>query len=96
VNAALPLTKKKGHFVQVGIFAERFNALDQESIVQREIEYIGCRSQKPSSWRTGLELLEAGKIDADKLITKVVSLEDWREGFDAVMSGEELKVLVKS
>ena len=96
VNAALPLTKKKGQFVQVGIFAEQFNKMDHVAVVQREIEFIGCRSQKPSSWIAALAFLEAGKIDTDKMITKIVSLDGWREGFEAVMSGNEIKVLIKS
>ena len=40
VNNALPLIKKKGDFVQIGLFAKKMNELDQESIIQREIRYI--------------------------------------------------------
>lgn len=96
VNQGLPLTKKKGDFVQVGLFAEKKNAIDEESIIQREIAYIGSRSQKPSSWILALDLLANGKIDTDKMITKVYGLDDWREAFEAVMAGNEIKVVVKS
>ncbi|KIL49630.1 zinc-binding dehydrogenase [Jeotgalibacillus soli] len=96
LNQGLPLVKKKGTFVQVGIFANKMNPLDQESIIQREINYIGTRSQKPSSWHTALKLLEDQKIDIDKMITKVVPLEDWRQGFEAVMAGNEIKVIIES
>lgn len=30
------------------------------------------------------------------MITKVYGLDDWREAFEAVMAGNEIKVLVKS
>ncbi len=96
VNQGLTLTKKKGHFVQVGLFATPQVNLDTESIIQREIEYIGCRSQKPSSWVTALKLMADKKVELEKLITKEVSLENWREGFEAVMQGSEMKVLIKS
>ncbi|WP_099222985.1 zinc-binding dehydrogenase [Listeria costaricensis] len=96
VNQGLPLTKKKGVFVQVGLFAEKKNAIDEEAIIQREIEYIGSRSQKPSSWIIALDLLAQGKIDADRMITKRYDLDHWREAFEAVMAGNEIKVLVKS
>ncbi|WP_214780574.1 zinc-binding dehydrogenase [Exiguobacterium sp. s22] len=96
LNQGLPLVKKKGTFVQVGIFAQKLNPLDQEAVVQREIIYIGTRSQKPSSWHTALNLLERNKIDTDKMITKVVPLEKWREGFEAVMAGNEIKVMIQS
>lgn len=57
---------------------------------------LGDRSQKPSSWILALDLLANGKIDTDKMITKVYGLDDWREAFEAVMAGNEIKVLVKS
>ena len=72
------------------------NELDQESIIQREIRYIGSRSQKPSSWELALELLANNKIAIDKMITKIFSLEETREAFEAVMAGNEIKVLIKS
>lgn len=50
VNQALAVTSKKGTFVQVGLFVDKFNKFDQESIIQREIQYVGSRSQKPTSW----------------------------------------------
>ena len=96
VNNALPLIKKKGDFVQIGLFSKKMNELDQESIIQREIRYIGSRSQKPSSWVLALDLLANNKIATDKMITKIFSLENTRNAFEAVMSGKEIKVLIKS
>jgi L-iditol 2-dehydrogenase len=96
LNQGLPLVKKKGTFVQVGIFANKMNQLDQESIVQRELKYVGTRSQKPSSWHLALDLLENDKIAVDKMITKKVPLEEWRSGFEAVMAGNEIKVIIAS
>lgn len=96
VNQALPLIAKKGTFVQVGIFADKYTKLDTESIIQREVNYVGTRSQKPSSWPLALELLESGAVQADKMITKVNDLTEWREAFEAVKGGEEIKVLVES
>ncbi|RYL87805.1 zinc-binding dehydrogenase [Sporolactobacillus sp. THM19-2] len=96
VNQGLPLVRKKGTFVQVGLFAKKANPIDEESIIQREITYIGSRSQKPSSWLIALDLLTRRKINADKMITKVFPLEKWRDAFESVMGGHEIKVLIKS
>ena len=96
VNQGLRLIKKKGEFVQVGLFANIKNPLDQEAIIQREIKYVGSRSQKPSSWITSLELMEAKKVDPEALITKIVDLKDWRSGIEAAMEGTELKVVIRS
>ena len=96
VNQGLRLAKKKGDFVQVGLFAKVKNELDQEAIIQREIRYIGSRSQKPSSWVTSLELLRDKKVDTETLVTKMVDLENWRDGIEAAMQGSEIKVVIKS
>lgn len=96
VNEAFTLLKKKGVFVQVGIFAKKFNEMDQESIIQKEIQYIGSRSQKPSSWNKSLKLLEDGKVDTEALITRVVSLEEFHEGIESLIAGKEIKVVVDS
>lgn len=96
VNDAFPLLKKKATFVQLGISAKRYNEIDCESLVQREINYVGSRSQKPSSWVKSLELLEAGKVDTEALITKIVSLEQFHEGIEDLMAGNEIKVAVDS
>ncbi len=96
VNQGLNLIRKQGDFVQVGIFAEKYDKIDLESIVQREIRYIGSRSQKPSSWTTSLKLLEEEKVNLEALVTKIVKLEDWEEGLNAVLKGTEVKAVIKS
>ncbi|MGX7196396.1 zinc-binding dehydrogenase [Enterococcus olivae] len=96
VNAALPLTKKGGDFVQVGLFKDKMNELDLESIIQREINYVGSRSQNPYDWPIALHLLAKGAINIDEMITKTFSLENWRSAFESVMSGDEIKVMIQS
>lgn len=96
VNAALPLMRKGGEFVQVGIFKDKMNSLDLESIIQREIRYTGSRSQNPYDWPIALHLLAKGAICLDEMITKTFPLEEWRAAFDSVMAGNEIKVEILS
>ncbi len=96
VNEALRLTKKKGTIVQVGIFANKLNEMDQDAIIQRELVYIGSRSQKPSSWDIALQLMNDKSVNTEILVTKTVELDDFKEGMEALMGGEEIKVIVKS
>lgn len=96
VNAASPLMKKGGDFVQVGLFKDKMNELDLESIIQREINYVGSRSQNPYDWPIALHLLAKGAINIDEMITKTFSLVDWRTAFESVMSGDEIKVMIQS
>ncbi|MCY3032198.1 zinc-binding dehydrogenase [Aerococcus urinae] len=96
VNQALKLTKKKGKFIQVGLFPKHEVPIDTFTIYNREIEYIGSRSQNSHSWPKALKLLEEGKVNTEILVTKVVELEDWKDAFDATMAGNDIKVMIKS
>ncbi len=96
VNDALPLLKKKATFVQVGIFAKKFNEMDQESIIQREINYVGSRSQKPSAWVKSIELLKEEKVNPEILVTKIVGLGGFHEAIDDLINGREIKIAVDS
>ncbi|MEO1769104.1 zinc-binding dehydrogenase [Candidatus Enterococcus ferrettii] len=96
VNASLPLMRKQGIFVQVGLFRDKMNELDLETIIQREIEYVGSRSQNPYDWPIAIHLLAKGAIHIDEMITKKYPLEEWRTAFDKVMEGNEIKVMIES
>lgn len=96
VNSSLPLLRKQGQFIQVGLFANKIVDLDTESIIQREIEYIGSRSQNPYDWPIAIHLLAKGAINIEKMITKKYPLEDWRIAFEQVMLGNEIKVMLES
>jgi L-iditol 2-dehydrogenase/D-arabitol-phosphate dehydrogenase len=80
----------------VGLFANKMVELDTESIIQREIEYIGSRSQNPYDWPIAIHLLAKGAINIDEMITKKFPLTEWREAFDKVMEGNEIKVMIES
>lgn len=96
VNASLPLMRKQGIFVQVGLFRDKMNELDLETIIQREIAYVGSRSQNPYDWPIAIHLLAKGAINIDEMITKKYPLEEWRTAFDKVMEGNEIKVMIES
>jgi L-iditol 2-dehydrogenase/D-arabitol-phosphate dehydrogenase len=96
VNASLPLVKKQGEFIQVGLFAKKIVDIDTESIIQREISYKGSRSQNPYDWPIAIHLLAKGAIRIDEMITKKFDLNHWRAAFDTVMAGNDIKVLIAS
>lgn len=95
VNSGLKLLRKKGVMVQVGLFANSLNEIDQEKIIQKEISYIGSRSQKPSSWNIALYLLQTGKVNTKAIISDIYDLKDWNKGFEKVMNAEGLKIVLK-
>ena len=95
IKGVFDYLKQKGTLIQMGVFAKSLNELDMNSIVQRELNVIGSRSQKPSTWHLTLDLMKQGKINAERLITKVYPLEQWEEAIEQVMAGNEIKVVLQ-
>lgn len=93
-NKALEITRRKGKVVQMGVFPEAKESIWTDLILHKEICYVGSRSQKPSSWDKAIELLEAGTVVPENIVTTVVPLENWREAFEISMRGEGVKGVI--
>lgn len=94
-NQGLDLLRKKGLYVQVGIFKDPVIQFDLEKIVQKEIRVVGTRSQKPADWEASLELLSNGSVNAEALITNELDISEWDKGYNHIKSGEGIKVLLR-
>ncbi len=90
-NKALEVVRRKGTVVQMGVFPGAKESIYTDLILHKEIVYVGSRSQKPSSWVKSLELLSAGTVIPEKIITSIDPLENWRDGFEKMIRGEGAK-----
>uniref|UniRef100_UPI00403F26F6 zinc-binding dehydrogenase n=1 Tax=Candidatus Enterococcus willemsii TaxID=1857215 RepID=UPI00403F26F6 len=95
IQLALPLIRRQGILVNVGIFPERMNLIDMELVIQREITVMGSRSQNPYDWEIVLNLLERNIFHIDSLVSQKYPLIKWREAFEQVSQGNQIKVLLE-
>lgn len=95
LNDAFKIVKKKGKIIQEGLFAEDKNTINMSLLINKEIMYIGSRTQKPSSWKTAIEWLTERRLNIAPIVTQIFSLEDWEKAFELAMTGNELKILLK-
>ena len=93
-NKALEIVRRKGTVVQMGVFPESHEKIWTDLILHKEIVYVGSRSQKPSSWVKSLELLAAGTVVPEKIVTSLDPLEKWRDGFEKMIRGEGAKGVI--
>lgn len=93
-NQGLDLLKKKGSYVQIGIFSEPRVSFDMEKVIQKEIQVAGSRSQKPADWEPSIQLMKEGKVNAKSLVTHEFSINQWDTAYQAIKSGEAIKVLL--
>ena len=94
LQQALEIVKKKGTVIQEGLFAKNPVPVDMSLLLNKEIQLIGSRTQKTSSWHKTIEWLQISTIDLSPVITKILPLDQWEEAFRLAMNGEELKVLL--
>jgi len=94
ISQGLEILRKKGQFVQMGLLEDPSAIFNTDYIVHRELEIIGSRSQKPSSWPKALKLLSEKKVNTRKLVTKILPLEEWENAFESSLNGEEVKIVL--
>lgn len=90
----LELLRRQGKYTQIGIFGRPVQ-IDLDKILYREIRMIGSFSQKYTAWRQALKLFSMGIIRARPLVTDILPLEEWDEGFRRSMDGRAVKVVFK-
>ena len=79
----------------MGVFPQEQMTIATDLILNKEIEYIGSRSQKPSSWEKSIALLAKGVVIPEMIVTKICSLDEWETAFAVSMRGEGVKTVLR-
>lgn len=91
-RAGFELVRKQGKYTQVGLFGSPIE-VDLSQLAYKELQVTGSFSQKYMAWEEALLLVSQGKIDVNPLVTDIMPLTDWKEGFRRFEEGEAIKVL---
>lgn len=94
VRGMTALAKVRGTIVVVAIHPQP-REIDLQRVFWRELRLLGARVYQRRDFETAVELLSAGDIPADVVITDVVPLEATADAFAALEAGRALKVLVE-
>jgi L-iditol 2-dehydrogenase len=90
---AFAAARKNGRYVQVGIFG-RPVTVPLDLVLYRELTMNSGNASTPQSWHRALQLLEAGLVDLDVLVTDIVPLDEWERAFAATRAGDGMKILL--
>jgi len=90
---AFAAVRKDGRYIQVGIFGKPVT-VPLDVLLYRELDMTSGNASTPRSWHRALQLLEAGLIDLDPLVTDVVPLDEWQRAFAATRAGEGMKIVL--
>ena len=91
-RTGLKLVRKQGKYTQVGIFGAPIT-VDLAQLVYKEIRMTGSFSQKFLAWEAAVALCSQGRVQARPLVTDMLTLDEWEEGFRRFESGEAIKVV---
>ncbi|MCL2588043.1 MAG: zinc-binding dehydrogenase [Oscillospiraceae bacterium] len=95
LNVGLALAGRQADIVQLGIFTKPMNEIDTSGFFPRELRYIGSRTQKPSSWRKTIALMASGAVVPERLVTRIIALEEWESGFQTLMNRQGIKTVIQ-
>ena len=94
LDACLRAVRRIGTLVQVGLMGRRIEC-DYEQVAMREILVIGTYGSSMMSWPRALALLAQGRVQAAALISDVLPITAWEEGFRKTAAQESIKVLLE-
>jgi L-iditol 2-dehydrogenase len=95
ITQGLRMVRTHGRFLAIGIPVEQEVAIPWKEIIFKAPSLTFHFSSCYSSWERGLSLLGHKKVDVKRLISNVLPMRDWEEGFNLAKSGEAIKVLLK-
>lgn len=84
----------RGTICLVGVHAEPV-PVNLQKFFARELHLTGCRVYEPVDFERAIRIVEAGLIDVDTIVTKVVPMEEAAWGFEQMKNGGDvMKVLI--
>lgn len=93
LDACWKAVRKQGTLAPLGVQSGPIQT-DFNNIMMKELTVIGCYGYVWTSWQRTVRLLAEGKINTKALISHVLPLEEFAEGFRATMEGSAIKVIL--
>ena len=93
-RAGLGVLRRGGQYTQVGLFGKPIE-IDFEQIAYKEAKVTGSLGQNWLNWHLALKLLKYERVQILPLVSDVLALDRWEEGFQSFAAGAGLKILLE-
>lgn len=93
VDASMQIVAKAGTVVIVGV-PSRPLTLDLPTVQDRQIRVQGAATYVEEDYETATEIIRAGLVDPDVMVSKSYSYQDVQAAFDLASTGTEIKVVI--
>lgn len=88
------LVRRAGKVVLIGLVGPETVPIPWNTLLYRELDLHGCFSSPPSSWALALEAAPQEQARLRQIVTAILPLARWQEGFALMRRGEGVKILL--
>jgi L-iditol 2-dehydrogenase len=94
IASCIKAVKSRGKYLQLGIPGKAV-PVDVDSIIFKGLQIYGSVGHSLKTWDRAVRILGQGKVDIKPVISHILPLERWRDGFDLCEQKRGVKVLLK-
>lgn len=94
LRLSLALVRRLGTITKIGWGPDPVG-FSLDPLITKAVTLQGSYGHNRQAWDNVIRLLEAGVLDLKPLISRVLPLSLWREGYEAVESRQAVKVILK-
>ncbi len=91
LESSLGLLQRGGRVVLVAFFRSA-PELDIDLVINSELELVGTRGKRPSSYRRALALIADGQVQLEPLVDHQVPLGEWQRGLELLAAGKKVVI----
>ena len=95
LDQAFDLIRDRGTVITIGTFNGPVSFNPFFKMTRREIRLVSTIGRTWETWRRMVQLIEGGKVSLRPLITHVLPMDKYREGFELARSRDVMKVLLR-
>lgn len=93
VMMGIQMLRRRGQYTQIGLFGKPLT-VDVNQVVLKEIIMHGSYSSSWTSWKKAQELIGQKRIQLAPLVSDILPLSEWQQGFEKCRNKESMKVLL--
>ncbi len=92
---AIEYARKGSHIVIVGVFGD-LATVDMAAVQDHELTLLGSAMYREEDYRIAIDLVAAGKIEFESLITHRFGFKDYKKGYDTIDKEKDkaMKVII--
>jgi threonine 3-dehydrogenase len=95
MDQAFDMVRIRGTVVTIGTFDSPITFNPFFKMTRREIKLQSTMGRTWETWRRMNQLVDSGKVNLKPLITHILPIEKYQEGFEMVKGHDVMKVLLK-